>query len=142
MSSNPVSILDDPAVVAARVVTVEEAKIILKVKQTKLYDLLNSKAIRSYRDGRDRRIYLSSILEWQAAQQTNLGLGLSPNPKARHDPSRPPSPDTDGSGGGSGRDRHWAGADRPLSLPGRIFPGGEYSRRRQCQSGLSRGNGP
>jgi excisionase family DNA binding protein len=65
IGSYPPSILDDPAILSSRVITVQEACAILRMGTTRLYDLLNKKAIRSYKDGTQRRIFLVSVLEYQ-----------------------------------------------------------------------------
>jgi excisionase family DNA binding protein len=64
----PVSVLDDPALASSRVITVREARAILRIGLTKLYDLLGDGSIKSYKDGASRRIYLYSVLQYQAAQ--------------------------------------------------------------------------
>jgi excisionase family DNA binding protein len=84
MRSEPVSILDDPALRSSRVITVAEATAMLHCRTTKLYDLLGSGAVRSYKDGGSRRIYLHSVLQYMDAQAARgPALGISPNPKAR-----------------------------------------------------------
>jgi excisionase family DNA binding protein len=65
IKSNPLSVLDDPVLKASRVITVDEMKTILQCGTTHAYDLLNSGAIRSYKDGSNRRIYLYSVLQYQ-----------------------------------------------------------------------------
>jgi excisionase family DNA binding protein len=66
--SSPVSVLDDPALASSRVITAVEAKQILRIGTTKLYELLGRGSIRSYKDGSSRRIYLYSVLQYQARQ--------------------------------------------------------------------------
>jgi excisionase family DNA binding protein len=65
IGSDPPSILDDPSLISSRVVTPAEACILLKCRPTRLYELLNKKAIRSYKDGSNRRIFLVSLIEYQ-----------------------------------------------------------------------------
>jgi excisionase family DNA binding protein len=65
IGSYPPSILDDPSLLSSRVITVNEACAILRMGVTKMYDLLNAKVIRSYKDGTQRRIFLVSVLEYQ-----------------------------------------------------------------------------
>jgi hypothetical protein len=67
MRSDRITILDDPALASSRVITTVEAKTILKCGMTRLYELLGSGAIRSYKDGESRRIFLYSVLAYQAA---------------------------------------------------------------------------
>jgi excisionase family DNA binding protein len=64
ISHHPVSVLEDPALASSRVLTVPEARALLKCGHTKLYDLMTEGSIRSYRDGGSRRIYLLSVLEY------------------------------------------------------------------------------
>ena len=73
--TDPVSILDDPALASSRVLTAVEAKQLLRIGTTKLYELLADGSIKSYRDGSSRRIYLYSVLQYQATQ-ANLGSQL------------------------------------------------------------------
>jgi excisionase family DNA binding protein len=84
MKNSPHSILNDPEVARSRVITVAEAAGILSCGLTRLYDLLGDGSIRSYKDGNSRRVYLASVLEYQAAKTVRgPALGISPNPKAR-----------------------------------------------------------
>jgi excisionase family DNA binding protein len=64
INRHPVSVLEDPALASSRVLTVPEARELLKCGHTKLYDLMTDGVIRSYRDGGSRRIYLLSLLEY------------------------------------------------------------------------------
>ena len=78
ISHHPVSVLEDPALASSRVLTVPEARALLKCGHTKLYDLMTEGSIRSYRDGGSRRIYLLSVLEYMAeceAKGSQLAAG-------------------------------------------------------------------
>jgi excisionase family DNA binding protein len=64
LKSNPATILDDPALRASRVITVPEARAILRCGIEKIYRLMGEGKIRSYKDGPSRRIYLYSVIEY------------------------------------------------------------------------------
>ena len=64
----PISAIDDPAMASSRVITIADAMKLLRCGKTNLYDLLGKGAISSYKDGSNRRIYLLSVLEYQARQ--------------------------------------------------------------------------
>jgi excisionase family DNA binding protein len=70
--STPPAILSDPALRSSRVVTVDEARAILHTGVERIYELLGDGTIKSYKDGRSRRVYLYSILEYQR-RLTELG---------------------------------------------------------------------
>jgi excisionase family DNA binding protein len=63
------TILDDPLLASSRVVTPKEATAMLRCGMTHLYELLENGALRSYKDGSKRRIYVYSILQYQARQE-------------------------------------------------------------------------
>lgn len=50
---------------AEPVVSPKRAREILDIGTTKLYELLDSRQLRSYLDGKSRKIFLSSIGEYQ-----------------------------------------------------------------------------
>jgi excisionase family DNA binding protein len=64
----PISAIDDPALASSRVITIVDTMKLLKCGKTHLYDLLGKGAIRSYKDGSNRRVYLYSVLQYQARQ--------------------------------------------------------------------------
>jgi excisionase family DNA binding protein len=66
--SQPISVIDDPSLASSKVITVKEAMALLRCGLTHLYDLLGKGEIRSYKDGSNRRIYLYSVLAYQARQ--------------------------------------------------------------------------
>jgi excisionase family DNA binding protein len=61
---NPTAVLDDPAIAASRLVTVEEVKKILSCGTTHVYDLINQGRLKSFKDGSNRRVYLYSVLKY------------------------------------------------------------------------------
>jgi excisionase family DNA binding protein len=84
MKSSPNSILNDPAVARNRVITVSDAAGILGCGVTRLYELLAAGAIRSYKDGNNRRVYLTSVQEYQEGiTARGPALGIAPSPRAR-----------------------------------------------------------
>ncbi len=66
LKSDPATIFDDPALRASRVITVAEARAILRCGIEKIYRLMGEGKIRSYKDGSSRRVYLYSVLEYMA----------------------------------------------------------------------------
>jgi excisionase family DNA binding protein len=85
IASRPTTILDDPALLGSRVVTPAEAAAILNLGATKLYELLVEGKIRSYKDGRSRRVFLVSLLQYQndlVAKGPRFD-GLSPKARAK-----------------------------------------------------------
>jgi excisionase family DNA binding protein len=63
-AADPTSILDDPAIAASRLITVEEVKKILSCGTTHVYDLINQGRLKSFKDGSNRRVYLYSVLRY------------------------------------------------------------------------------
>jgi hypothetical protein len=51
---------------------------------TRLYEPLAAGAIRSYKDGNNRRVYLTSVQEYQEGKTARgPALGIAPSPRAR-----------------------------------------------------------
>jgi excisionase family DNA binding protein len=67
--SKPASIIDEPSLISSRVISVAEAKRLLQCGTTHVYDLMNAKKIRSYKDGANRRIFLVSVLQYQEQRE-------------------------------------------------------------------------
>jgi hypothetical protein len=82
-------ILDDPAVAPARVVSPAETCQILHSGPTRVNQLIHSGALRSYMDGSLRKVFLSSILEYQAAQVAAPPKQPKPRPAEAQKPELP-----------------------------------------------------
>jgi hypothetical protein len=92
--ANPVpkprlAILDDPAIAAARVVSPAEAGQILQSGTTRINQLIQSGALRSYMDGSLRKVFLESIFAYQAS----LAARASQAPRASQSRVEPPKPE-------------------------------------------------
>jgi excisionase family DNA binding protein len=75
-------IKDDPSLIGSRVITAAEAADLLQCGLTRMYELLGDGSIRSYKDGSSRRVFLVSVLNYQAGQAAKgPELGMIPNLK-------------------------------------------------------------